>query len=203
MWHRQDACAVYFNTKILIIYVMFAKKALFYRMKMYSLQNFYTSLAQARRLCYKCSIIISLSLVPLSRANLSQASVQMSEFNLISHQWKNRILLVFTPSAQNVNYQRQVQLFQQQQQGLNERDLLLVTVLEKGTSYSNQQPIDIASAAKLRQKFNINDNDFRVILVGKDGGAKRQDSNVVTVEAIFSEIDAMPMRQQEMRQKRE
>lgn len=203
MWHRQDACAVYFNTKILIIYVMFAKKALFYRMKMYSLQNFYTSLAQARRLCYKCSIIISLSLVPLSRANLSQASVQMSEFNLISHQWKNRILLVFAPSAQNVNYQRQVQLFQQQQQGLNERDLLLVTVLEKGTSYSNQQPIDIASAAKLRQKFNINDNDFRVILVGKDGGAKRQDSNVVTVEAIFSEIDAMPMRQQEMRQKRE
>lgn len=182
---------------------MFAKKALFYRMKMYSLQNFYTSLAQARRLCYKCSIIISLSLVPLSRANLSQASVQMSEFNLISHQWKNRILLVFAPSAQNVNYQRQVQLFQQQQQGLNERDLLLVTVLEKGTSYSNQQPIDIASAAKLRQKFNINDNDFRVILVGKDGGAKRQDSNVVTVEAIFSEIDAMPMRQQEMRQKRE
>lgn len=203
MWHRHLACAVYFNTKILIIYVMFAKKALFYRMKMYSLQNFYTSLAQARRLCYKCSIIILLSLVPLSRANLSQASVQMSEFNLISHQWKNRILLVFAPSAQNVNYQRQVQLFQQQQQGLNERDLLLVTVLEKGTSYSNQQPIDIASAAKLRQKFNINDNDFRVILVGKDGGAKRQDSNVVTVEAIFSEIDAMPMRQQEMRQKRE
>ncbi|RUT06158.1 hypothetical protein DSM106972_033640 [Dulcicalothrix desertica PCC 7102] len=147
--------------------------------------------------------IISLSLAPLVQENLSQASVQMSEFNLTSHKWKNRILLVFAPTAQNVNYQRQVQLFQQQQQGLNERDLLLVTVLDKGTSYINQQPIDIASAAKLRQKFNINDNDFRVILVGKDGGAKRQDSKVVQAKTIFREIDAMPMRQQEMQRKRE
>jgi Domain of unknown function (DUF4174) len=75
--------------------------------------------------------------------------------------------------------------------------------LRQGTSYSNQQPIDIASAAKLRQKFNINDNDFRLILVGKDGGAKRQDSEVVQATTIFREIDAMPMRQQEMRRKRE
>lgn len=149
------------------------------------------------------SIIISLSLAPVVQANLSQASVQMSQFNLSSHKWKNRVLLVFAPSAKNVNFQQQVQLFQQQQQGLNERDLLLVTVLDKGTSYSNQQPIDIESAAKLRQKFNISDNDFRVILIGKDGGAKRQDSEVVQVETIFREIDAMPMRQQEMQRKRE
>lgn len=149
------------------------------------------------------SIIISLSLAPLVQANLSQASAQMSQFNLSSHQWKNRILLVFAPSDENVNYQQQVQLFKQQQQGLNERDLLLVTVLRQGTSYSNEQPIDRASAAKLRQKFNINDNDFRVILVGKDGGAKSQDSEVVQVETIFRQIDAMPMRQQEMRRKRE
>ncbi|MBW4602929.1 MAG: DUF4174 domain-containing protein [Calothrix sp. FI2-JRJ7] len=149
------------------------------------------------------SIIISLSLAPVFPVNLSQASIQMSQFKLSSHKWKNRILLVFAPSDKNINYQQQVQLFKQQQQGLNERDLLLVTVLDKGTSYSNQQPIDIASAAKLRQKFNINDNDFRVILVGKDGGAKRQDSEVVLAETIFREIDAMPMRQQEMQQKRE
>ncbi|TWH54183.1 Biopolymer transport protein [Dulcicalothrix desertica PCC 7102] len=177
----------------------------------YNWCNIYTLLSQARCLCYKIIMnkltiiasIISLSLAPLVQENLSQASVQMSEFNLTSHKWKNRILLVFAPTAQNVNYQRQVQLFQQQQQGLNERDLLLVTVLDKGTSYINQQPIDIASAAKLRQKFNINDNDFRVILVGKDGGAKRQDSKVVQAKTIFREIDAMPMRQQEMQRKRE
>lgn len=147
--------------------------------------------------------IISLSLAPAMTANLSEASVHMSEFDIASYKWKNRVLLVFAPSDQNTNYQQQVQLFKQHQQGLNERDLLLVTVLEKGTSYSNQQVIDTASAAKLRQRFNINDNDFRVVLVGKDGGAKRQDSTVVQAETIFREIDAMPMRQQEMRQKRE
>ncbi|BAZ12659.1 hypothetical protein NIES4071_44910 [Calothrix sp. NIES-4071] len=148
------------------------------------------------------SAIISL-MAPVTQVNLSQASIHMSEFNLASHQWRNRILLVFAPNSQNVSYQQQVQLFKQHQQGLNERDLLLVTVLEQGTSYSNEQAIDTASAAKLRQKFKISDNDFRVILVGKDGGAKRQDSNVVQAETIFREIDAMPMRQQEMRQKPE
>lgn len=147
--------------------------------------------------------IISLSLAPVSLANPSQALHQMSEFNLASYKWKNRVLLVFAYNAENVNYQRQVELFKQHQQGLNERDLLLVTVLEKGTSYSNEQPINTASAAKLRQRFNINDNDFRVILVGKDGGAKLKDAKVVQAETIFREIDAMPMRQQEMRQKRE
>ncbi len=149
------------------------------------------------------SAIISLTLAPVSFANPSQALHQMSEFNLASYKWKNRVLLVFAHNAENVNYQQQVELFKQHQQGFSERDLLLVTVLDKGTSYSNQQVIDTSSAAKLRQRFNINDNDFRVILVGKDGGAKRQDTKVVQAETIFREIDAMPMRQQEMRQKRE
>jgi hypothetical protein len=127
----------------------------------------------------------------------------MTEFNLTSYKWKNRVLLVFAPSAENINFIKQIQLLKQNQLRLNERDLILVTVLSKGTSYSNEQSINIASAEKLRQKFNVNDNDFRVILIGKDGGAKRQDSKVVQAETIFSEIDAMPMRQQEMRQRGE
>ena len=147
--------------------------------------------------------IISLSLAPVSCPNLSQASFPMSEFNLASYKWRNRILLVFASSSKDVNFTKQIQLFKQHQQGLNERDLILVTVFSKGSSYSNEQLINLASAEKLRQRFNVNDNDFRVILIGKDGGAKRQDSKVVQAETIFSEIDAMPMRQQEMRQKRE
>jgi hypothetical protein len=36
-------------------------------------------------------------------------------------------------------------------------------------------------------------------LIGKDGGIKSQ-SDYLNLEAIFSEIDAMPMRQLEMQQ---
>ena len=45
--------------------------------------------------------------------------------------------------------------------------------------------------------------NFRVILVGKDGGVKRQDTTPVRATTIFEQIDAMPMRQQEMHSSRQ
>ncbi|MHC5826161.1 MAG: DUF4174 domain-containing protein, partial [Nostoc sp.] len=65
----------------------------------------------------------------------------------------------------------------------------------------NGQPIDESSAAKLRNRFRVNKENFRVILVGKDGGVKRSDTTPVKATAIFEQIDAMPMRQQEMQQR--
>ncbi|MFN6486616.1 DUF4174 domain-containing protein [Nostoc sp. DedQUE02] len=38
--------------------------------------------------------------------------------------------------------------------------------------------------------------------IGKDGSVKRQDTKPVQATAIFEQIDAMPMRQQEMRSSR-
>ncbi len=123
-------------------------------------------------------------------------------FDLSTYQWKNRLLLVFAPSENSSTYQRQIQLFQGQQAGFEERDLLLVELLTEGTGRVSRQPIGEANVAKLRSRFNVAPQEFRVILVGKDGTAKRRDSNPVEPEVIFNEIDAMPMRQQEMRQGR-
>jgi hypothetical protein len=39
-----------------------------------------------------------------------------------------------------------------------------------------------------------------VILVGKDGTEKRRNAAPVTARSIFDTIDAMPMRQREMRE---
>lgn len=115
-----------------------------------------------------------------------------------SQKWKNRLLLVFAPSEQNRAYQQQMQLFAQQKQGFATRDLVLVRVFAHGNSYANGQQIDSSSAAHLRDRFGVGNSDFRVILVGKDGGTKRSDSEPVKANAIFNEIDAMPMRRQEM-----
>ncbi len=77
--------------------------------------------------------------------------------------------------------------------------MLLVELLTEGTSRIDRQSIDEANVANLRSQFNVAPQEFRVILVGKDGTAKRHDSNPVEPEVIFNEIDAMPMRQREMR----
>lgn len=42
--------------------------------------------------------------------------------------------------------------------------------------------------------------DFTVILVGKDSGDKLRDTKPLTLTKLYNTIDAMPMRQSEMKQ---
>lgn len=156
------------------------------------------------------SVLIALSLLastllPVSIAGTVQGSTQaikMSSFNLSSQKWQNRVLLIFAPSVDNRDYQQQMQLFDQHQNGFTDRDLVLVQVLATDKSYANKQLIDESSVANLRSRFGVDKDNFRVILVGKDGGVKRQDATPVPATAIFEQIDAMLMRQQEMRYSR-
>ncbi|WP_190510597.1 DUF4174 domain-containing protein [Leptolyngbya sp. FACHB-321] len=61
------------------------------------------------------------------------------------------------------------------------------------------QSLSSASADRLRQQFGIPPEEFAVILVGKDGTEKQRSQTPVDLELLFRTIDAMPMRQQEMR----
>ena len=117
--------------------------------------------------------------------------------SLDAYQWKNRLLLVFAPSKNSSAYQRQMQLFEGQKVAFDDRDLLVVKLLVEGTSYLDQS-IDEATAAQLRSQFNVGQDEFCVILVGKDGTSKWRDNTPVAPTVIFDQIDAMPMRQQEM-----
>lgn len=158
----------------------------------------------------KKSVLIALTLTawstlsPVSIAGTvllsTNQAIKMTSFNLSSQKWQNRVLLVFAPSVDNHSYQQQMQLLQQHQNGFTGRDLVLVQVLAD-ESYANGQLIDESSAANLRSRFGVDKENFRVILVGKDGGVKRQDDRPVKATAIFEQIDAMPMRQQEMQQR--
>ncbi len=150
-------------------------------------------------------VITCLILCPVSKGGAAQAStnhaVKMSSFSLSSPKWKNRLLLVFAPSEHNPAYQQQMQLFAKAKQDFVNRDLVLLQVLAQGNSYANGEQIGSSSAAQLRDRFGVGNSDFRVVLVGKDGGTKRSNSNPVQASAIFNEIDAMPMRRQEMRER--
>ena len=105
------------------------------------------------------------------------------------YQWKNRLLLVFAPLENHPAYQRQMQLFEGKKSGFDDRDLLVVKLLAEGTSYLDSQSIDEATAAQLRSQFNVGQEEFRVILVGKDGTSKRRDNTPVEPTVIFNQID--------------
>ncbi len=133
---------------------------------------------------------------------LSVASIpdrEEVEFNLSDRRWQHRIVLIFAPSELEPAYQQQMQQWKAHSEGIRERDLELVEVLEVGESRVDGQPISRLSAVSLRQQFGVTPEEFAVVLVGKDGTEKQREQAPVDPTVLFRTIDAMPMRQQEMR----
>ncbi|SEC29385.1 DUF4174 domain-containing protein [Terriglobus roseus] len=58
-----------------------------------------------------------------------------------------------------------------------------------------------AEQEALRKRFHVKPDAFSVILVGKDGGEKMRSDKPIPWETLASTIDAMPMRQTEIRAK--
>ncbi|NVO29930.1 DUF4174 domain-containing protein [Hymenobacter lapidiphilus] len=104
--------------------------------------------------------------------------------------WRQRVLLICAPTATDAQLLKQRALLQTARAGLTERNLLVrelpwASLPEADRNY-------------LRQLGGSPDS-FRVLLIGKDGGVKRRDTEPVTPAALFATIDGMPMRRQEMK----
>jgi hypothetical protein len=124
---------------------------------------------------------------------------QGADFKLSDYQWQNRILLVFAPSTDSSDYQQQMQIWQADQVGVVDRHLKVVEVLGTGESQVDGRSLSAASADALRRQFGVAVEEFVVILVGKDGTEKQRSQSPMDLAMLYRTIDAMPMRQQEMR----
>lgn len=128
------------------------------------------------------------------------------DFRPTHHQWEHRLLFVFSPSDTSEALARQESAFEGHDEGFQDRDLLLLTVVgaERGTHRSrpdaDPQPLTDESVRRLRDRFDVPMDAFRVVLVGKDGTEKRRDVEPAPPRSIFDTIDAMPLRQREMRE---
>lgn len=117
---------------------------------------------------------------------------------LSNYKWQKRLILIFSPKKDNPDGTEQLKLLNQAKQGLADRDLVLIPVVENNIESKKTGNI---TAADLRHQFQIESNAFTLILIGKDGGEKYRTDRVTKPTTIFNIIDAMPMRQSEMQQK--
>ena len=123
-------------------------------------------------------------------------SQPLQSADLSPYRWQNRLLLVFAPSPENEAYGEQTHLLGGETAALEDRDLLVFHL------FGNSQGLESASpevAAALRERYNVAEDAFAVVLIGKDGGEKERYRAPVTPETLYSVIDAMPMRRREMR----
>ena len=115
-------------------------------------------------------------------------------------QWeKDFLIIIFYLVAIYLNYKN---FHSAQRPEVADRDLIVFEVLESGQSRMNMENLEPQSTDFLRKRFDVNQGQFNVILVGKDGGVKLNRQDKIDLQNIFALIDAMPMRQEEMRQKK-
>ncbi|UJH90469.1 DUF4174 domain-containing protein [Antarcticibacterium sp. 1MA-6-2] len=117
---------------------------------------------------------------------------------LSSHQWENRILLIFTENKNNPDFEKQISALKENRKKLEERKLVVYQI----TSKQFKKDLEENSEWQKNEQLYINkttDSPFEIQLIGLDGGIKMTERNFTDPQEIFSKIDSMPMRRAEMR----
>ena len=121
---------------------------------------------------------------------------------LAEHAWEDRPLVIFAPSRDDATYRRQVAALEANEEGLQERDVAVYRIFERGESLGPDGPLSEEAAIALRDRFDPREG-FTILLVGKDRTEKLRRREVLSGDELFETIDAMPMRRREMRRRQQ
>ena len=145
---------------------------------------------------YLCTTLLLLVVVTMAAQGNGQYKIRLRDY-----QWKNRLILAFSPSAEDPGYKALEKEIAVQAEEVIDRDLLVFHILETGEIKLGESSLQTGSGDYLRESFSISPGRCTVLLIGKDGGVKLRREGGVELNEIFSLIDTMPMRQREMREK--
>ena len=105
--------------------------------------------------------------------------------------WKNRVIVTFSPNKNNTDRSHFLNSIDKNLCEYNSRNIIHIDLL------FNKENQEIEKFKSFFEKLSISPSEFRLILFGKDGEIKLN-SRKTSLEEIFSLIDTMPMRQEEM-----
>ena len=131
---------------------------------------------------------------------VSAPSAEQERFDLRSYQWKSRLLILFAPSEKEQGYQSFRKQIEGRFQEVQGRDLVIFHIFETGESRAAESSLTKGQVFLLRNQFSIKPGQRMAILIGKDGEVKLRKALPADLSEIFSVIDAMPMRQREIRE---
>ena len=145
----------------------------------------------------KTFTVIFFILIALTLSNPGETT----PMDLTQFQWKNRLLFLFAPDSNHPFYKHLQSQIMEQKSEVEDRDMVVFSVLAQGPSQMNTTAINHQQADSIRDRFVIPPNAFSLILIGKDGGIKLKRNDPVDLAEVFELIDSMPMRRNEMQQK--
>ncbi|WP_166521624.1 DUF4174 domain-containing protein [Zobellia amurskyensis] len=121
--------------------------------------------------------------------------------DLDDYKWENRLLFFIAKNNESPSLQKNVRIFTEKDYELTDRDLIILimnptNVFNADGSKSNIKPEQVYERFKLISDYE------GILLIGKDGGIKLKKQFQVKPEIIFNTIDGMPMRQSELRSRK-
>ena len=105
--------------------------------------------------------------------------------------WKNRVIITFSPSKINFERNKFLNSINKNLCDFNARNIIHIDLILN----TNKQEIKIFERSF--GNLSLSPIEFRLILIGKDGGIKLN-SKKTSIKDIFNLIDTMPMRKEEM-----
>jgi hypothetical protein len=109
-----------------------------------------------------------------------------------------RVLIVFAPDANSVNFKRQLQLIERHGFELTERNTVVVPVSLAGTgnedhfSGENMPLATSGEQADARTRFHVLPGDFLVVLLNLDGSEQIRSANPVDIHQLTAQLDSVP-----------
>ncbi|ADR20109.1 hypothetical protein MATR_22780 [Marivirga tractuosa] len=129
---------------------------------------------------------------------MSCAQAQIT--SLDDFQWKNRLLIIYTADQKSTQLDKQLAEITRNKEGYNERDLKVIILKNQKVEIWNSNKNHLLDFHQIIKELNIEEKQpLQNLLIGKDGGVKLKSNSTISNEKLFRIIDAMPMRQREMR----
>lgn len=123
--------------------------------------------------------------------------------DLSEHRWKDRLVILQANDLNNQLLKEQILELRKNNEGLKDRQIIVYQIIQnkyqKGIYDENEWK-------KSEGKFtshNEGDSPFQFTLIGLDGGIKLKNNEPISCEKLFGTIDQMPMRQSEIRRKKD
>ena len=126
------------------------------------------------------------------------ASYTPEPFSLSDYRWEKRVLVIGAPDDSHEHLAAQRQAVALTGHEFDDRDMVLVTLLEDGHSSAGGRALSPAEAATIRDSLGLQSGSFALRLIGKDGSVKLARDSATAMDDIYALIDTMPMRRREM-----
>ena len=142
-----------------------------------------------------------LLLITLSFIFFINCQVKHEMLNLNNFEWENRVLII---GGHGSKFKSQLDQINFESKEFINRNLVVILIEKDSSRISYDglktiKAIDYDSTLSIRNKYEF--KEFKLLLIGKDGGEKYNSNDPININIIYELIDGMPMRKQEIKER--